>query len=100
MKAILSYETINKLDPNNKLAFFNIGYVNLVYLNKYSEGVTYFTKAINLDANYTDAWYNRGYCYELLKDKTKASSDYQQVLKLKVNDPKAIEGMNRLDKLK
>ncbi len=98
-KAILCYETINKLDPNNKLAFYNIGYVNLVYLNKYAKGVEYFTKAIGLDPNYIDAWYNRAYCYELLRDKEKATSDYQQVLKLKVNDPKAIEGMNRLDKL-
>ncbi len=99
-KAILAYETINKLDPSNKLAFFNIGYVNLVYLNKYAEGVTYFSKAIALDSRYTDAWYNRGYCYELLKDKEKAGNDYQQVLKLNVNDPKAVEGMNRLDKLR
>lgn len=99
-KAIQAYETINKLDPKNKLAFYNIGYVNLVYLNKYAEGAGYFTKAINLDPNYPDAFYNRGYCYELLKDKEKAKNDYQQVLKLKVNDAKAIEALNRLDKLK
>ncbi|MFZ4546610.1 MAG: tetratricopeptide repeat protein [Bacteroidales bacterium] len=98
-KAILSYEEIIKLDTKNKLAFYNIGYVNLVYLNKYTQGAEYFSKAIALDSGYTDAWYNRGLCYELLKDKEKATNDYQQVLKLKVNDPKAIEGMNRLDKL-
>ena len=98
-KAILSYKEIIKLDSNNKLAFYNIGYVNLVYLNKYSEGAESFTKAIELDPNYIDAWYNRGLCYELLKDKQKATNDYQQILKLKVNDLKAIEGMNRLDKL-
>jgi len=98
-KAVQSYETINKLDPANKFAFYNIGYVNLVYLNKYSNGITFFTKAIELDPEYTDAWYNRGYCYELLKENEKARSDYQQVLKIKVNDPKAVEGMNRLDKL-
>lgn len=98
-KAIQSYESIIKIEPDNKLAYYNIGYVNLVYLNKYSEGVSSFTKALALDSNYIDAWYNRGYCYELLKDKQEARSDYEQVLKLKVNDPKAVEGMNRLDKL-
>jgi tetratricopeptide (TPR) repeat protein len=99
-KAILSYKTINTLDPNNKLAYYNVGYVNLVYLSKYSEGVIYFTKAINLDPIYSDAFYNRAYCYELLKEKEEARADYQQVLKLKVNDTKAIDGMNRIDKMR
>lgn len=98
-KAIESYKVINKLDPNNKLAFYNIGYVNLVFLQKYADGAEYFSKAIQLDPDYIDAWFNRGYCYELLKDKEKARADYEQVLKMKVNDPKAVEGMNRLDKL-
>ncbi len=98
-KAIKSYEEINRIDPLNKLAFYNIGYINLVYLDKYSEGVTYFTKAIDLDPAYTDAWYNRGYCFELMKNKEEARSNYQQVLKLKENDTKAIDGMNRLDKM-
>jgi tetratricopeptide (TPR) repeat protein len=99
-KAILAYEAINKLNPKNKLALYNIGYVNLVYLNKFDEGITYFTKAITLDSGYADAFFNRGYCYELLKNKEKAKSDYEQVLKLRTNDPKTIEAMNRLDKLK
>lgn len=99
VKAIQAYESIIKLDSNNKLAFFNIGYVNLVYLNDYSNGAKYFSKAIARDPEYTDAWYNRGYCFELLKDTEKARSDYQQVLKIKVNDPKAVEGLNRLDKM-
>jgi tetratricopeptide (TPR) repeat protein len=98
-KAIQAYETIIKLDPAHKHAFYNIGYVNLVILNNYPKGAEYFSKAIALDPNYTDAWYNRGYCYELLKDYDKARSDYRQVLKIKVNDPKAVEGMNRIDKL-
>jgi tetratricopeptide (TPR) repeat protein len=99
-KAIQSYEAINKLNPYNKLAFYNIGYVNLVYLNDYAKAVTYFTKALNLDPKYTDAFYNRGYCYELMKETDNARNDYQEILKLKVNDPKAIEALNRLDKTK
>jgi tetratricopeptide (TPR) repeat protein len=99
-KAIESYEMILKLDSSNKLAIYNIGYVNLVYLNKYSEGANWFTKVIKIDPDYSDALFNRGYCFELLKEKEKARLDYMQVLKLNVNDPKAIEGLNRLDKLK
>ena len=99
-KAIQTYEELIKVNPGNILAYYNIGYVNLVYLSDYAEGVTFFTKAIELDPEYTDAWYNRGFCYELLKEKEKSKNDYQQVLIIKPNDPKAVEGMNRLDKLK
>jgi tetratricopeptide (TPR) repeat protein len=99
-KAIQSYESIIKLDSTYKEAYYNIGYVNLVYREKFHDGIEYFDKAIKLDSVYSDAYFNRGYCYELLKMKTEARRDYQKVLSLNTNDQKAVDGMNRLDKLK
>lgn len=96
-KAIKSYETIVQHDPKNKLAHYNTGYVNLVYLNNYSKAVLAFSKAIEQDSLYADAWFNRGYSFELQGELEKAAKDYQTVLKLKTNDTKAIEGLNRLD---
>ncbi len=97
-KALEIYGSMLKLNPTNKLALYNSGYVNLVYMQKYSVGADFFSKAIASDSTYTEAWYNRGYCYELAGDPAKARIDYEKVLKLKTNDIKAAQGLNRLDK--
>ncbi|MBK7211884.1 MAG: tetratricopeptide repeat protein [Bacteroidales bacterium] len=99
-RALESYARMLKLEPGNKLALYNTGYVNLVYLQKYSAGAEFFTKAIAVDSVYSDAFFNRGYCYELSGDLANARKDYESVLKINTNDQKAIEGLNRLDKLK
>jgi len=98
-KAIDSYNSILKIDSTNKLATYNIGYVNLVYKSDYKKAETSFAKTVKLDSLYADAWYNLGYSKELQNNYTSARNNYKQVLKLRVNDPKAIEALNRLDKL-
>jgi len=91
------YFDIIKKDPNYKFAYYNLGYIHLVYLEVYTESVKYFTKAIAIDPNYVEAYYNRGYAYELRGDITNARMDYEMALQLRTNYPLAIEGLNRLD---
>jgi tetratricopeptide (TPR) repeat protein len=99
-KALNSYAAMLKLDPGNKLALYNSGYVNLVYLQKFKAGIDFFSKAISVDSLYVEAYYNRGYCYELSGDVLNARNDYEKVLAIKTNDPKAVQGLNRLEKIK
>lgn len=96
-KALGTYGEILLINPTYKLAHYNKGYVFLVYKNDYLQAIESFTKAIELDAAYVDAIYNRGLSYELLGDKKAARTEYEKVLRLKVNDDKTIEGLNRLD---
>ena len=98
-KAIGTYEVLSKLDTTFRDAPYNIGYINLVYLQNFEKAVEYFTKAIVRDSGYADSWYNRGLSYEQMKEYQKAYDDYQKALKLKVNYDKAVQGLNRLDKL-
>ncbi len=98
-KAIEKYTTITQIDPKYKTAYYNMGYIHLVYLRVYDVAIKYFTEAIKSDANYAEAWYNRGYCYELLGNISFARTDYQQALKVRINYQKAIDGLNRLDKI-
>jgi tetratricopeptide (TPR) repeat protein len=97
-KAIEIYFDIIDRKPDYKYAYYNLGYIHLVYLEVYTEAVKYFTQAISIDPNYVEAYYNRGYAYELRGDITNARLDYQMALQLKTNYPKAIEGLNRLDR--
>ncbi len=82
------------------MAHYNKGYVHLVYKEEYAEAVSAFSRAIEIDNEYTDAYYNRGFAYELMGDLAGARKDYERVLRMKVNDDKAVEGLNRLDALK
>jgi tetratricopeptide (TPR) repeat protein len=98
-KAIEKYTMITQIDPKNKQSYYNLGYIHLVYLRVYDVAVKYFTNAIQCDPNYAEAFYNRGYCYELLGNINFARADYQQAIKIKTNYQRAIDGMNRLDKI-
>ena len=97
-KALDKYTEILKIDPENTLAYYNTGYVYLVYLNEFEKAIMYFSNAIEISPSYSDAYYNRGYCYELLNDFVNARKDFQKTLELVTNHKKAIEGLNRIDK--
>ena len=98
-EALNAYTKIIQLEPKNKYAHYNMGYIHLVYLKVYDMAIKHFTNAIKCDPNYAEAFYNRGYSYELLGDIGNAREDYKEALRIKVNYQRAIEGMNRLDKL-
>lgn len=96
-KALGTYGEILLLDPEYKIAHYNKGYVFLVYKTDYLQAIESFSKAIELDADYADAYYNRGLSYELLGDLKAARTEYEKVLRLRVNDERTINGLNRLD---
>ncbi len=96
-KAIETYHNLLAIAPDFKDALFNLGYVNLVYTSDYAAAIDYFTRAITVDSRYTDAYFNRGYSYELSGDKVNARKDYQKALELLPNYDRAIDGLNRLD---
>lgn len=97
-EALKQYDAILTINPKNKYAWFNQGYIHLVYLKNYSRAVELFTRALEIDSTYTDALYNRGLSYEMMGDKTRARQDYKRVLKQKENHPDAIKRLNALDK--
>jgi len=97
-KALEKYRMILQLEPQNKYAIHNMGWVYLVGEKKYEEAVAFFTKAIELDTTYIEAVFNRGLSFENLKKYDKARQDYMYSLHLQHNYPLALEGLNRLDR--
>lgn len=98
-EAIDSYEKLLAIAPDFKHAHYNLGYINLVYVNDFEKAIHYFTEAISLDPVYTDAYFNRGYSYELMGDFANARKDYLKALDIVPNYERSIDGLNRLDKL-
>jgi tetratricopeptide (TPR) repeat protein len=97
-RAVVVYHNLAKSDTAFREAPYNLGYIHLVYLQDFTKAIGYFTDAIKRDPNFYQAFYNRGYAFELTKNYSKAREDYQKTLKIEVNYQKAIEGLNRLDK--
>jgi tetratricopeptide (TPR) repeat protein len=89
-----------KSDSTFRNAPYNTGYIYLVYRNDFPKAADYFSKAIEVDPAYFEAWFNRGYANELMGKYDQAVSDYKKALQIQVNYPKAIDGLNRIDALR
>jgi tetratricopeptide (TPR) repeat protein len=96
-EAIDAYNNILAFEPDYVLAKYNLGYIHLVFLREFEAAAGYFAEVIRQMPDNYDAWYNRGYSYELLGETTKARNDYQKTLQIKTNYRRAIDGLNRLD---
>ncbi len=96
--ALQQYEYIStKIDSTQADPYFNHGYIEMVYRANYAEAAKWFGKAIYWNPSYADAWYNRGFSYELDGQLSKAKSDYQKAMELQPNFPLAIKGLNRIE---
>ena len=94
--ALVQYDALLAIDPK-KNAWFNIGYINLVYLQNYKTAIDKFSKAIECDPGYAEAFYNRGLAYEELKQYKNAEEDYKKALKIRTNYENAITALNRIE---
>tara|TARA_B100002003_G_C14135101_1_gene545823 strand:+ start:428 stop:2203 length:1776 start_codon:yes stop_codon:yes gene_type:complete len=89
-KAAVDYTKAINLDPEKRNALQNLYKANEKYskgiryynLNQYSRAEAYYSKAIELNPKYTDAYYNRARAYEKLKQYDKAEADYNKTIEL------------------
>lgn len=97
-KAIQDYTSIIKINPGNKSAHFNLGYLHQVHLKVYAEAVKHFTRAIEVDGQYAEAYLNRGLCFESMGDIGGAKKDFEAALLHRPGYRLAQEGMGRVSK--
>jgi len=98
--AIEQYHNLISIDPRSYPAYNNLGFIALNFEDNYEEAVRYFSKAIEIDSLYDQAWCNRGIAYELLEEWTRARADFLQCRKINPNNENAIKELNRLDAMK
>jgi len=94
------YQNLIVLDSKSYPAYNNLGYIALVYEDNYPEAVRYFSKAIEIDSLYDQAWCNRGVAFFYLKEWQQARADFLQCRKINPNNEGAIDELNRLDAMK
>ncbi|MDQ3052010.1 MAG: tetratricopeptide repeat protein [Bacteroidota bacterium] len=95
-KAIQDYTTIVQLNPQNKNAHFNLGYIHQIYLKVYPEAIKHYAQAILADPRYAEAYYNRALCLEAVGNKQDAATDFKIALNVRPGYTVAEEGLNRV----
>jgi tetratricopeptide (TPR) repeat protein len=88
---------IYEIDSVSADPFYNLGYINLIYRADFDKAIDYFTRAIQKAPEYVEAWYNRGFSYEVMGKLKLARENYERSLLIETNYPLSIKGLNRLD---
>lgn len=95
-EALLHYDTLLMLQPNNAIVLYNIGYVNFVYLENNEVALDYFNRSLQMKPNYLDAYYNKGRVLEQMGRYAQAEEIYKDILKNYPNYQLAVDGLNRI----
>lgn len=95
-EAIACYDQIISIDANAAIAYYNKGFIYLVYQKNYSQAVSEFTKAIEKNPQYAEAFYNRGLSYEYLRKNKEALADYNQALAINPTFDLAAKGKSKV----
>ena len=93
--ALSDYKKVIDKNMNYYQCYYNVGYINFEtgYLK---EAIHNFDLCVRMMNDYLPAYYMRGLCYEMLKDKENAKLNYEFVLKYSPQYQLAIEGMKRI----
>lgn len=95
-RAIQDYTQILKINPRNKNAHYNLGYLHYTYLKVYNQAIKHYDDAIAADPNYAEAYYSRGLCYEAVGNIGAAKMDYEKSLQLRPGYELPLLGMKRI----
>ncbi len=98
-EAIATYQKILEIGEYRE-PYFNLGYIHQVHLKDYKVAVENYTKAIEIEPGYIDAYYNRGLSYEQLDMISEAEKDLGLALKLSPEYTNAALALERVLKQK
>lgn len=95
-EAIKEYEAILVNNKSCENCYYNLGAIYLEIKNDPKKALEQFTKAIEINPNYVEAYFARGYTYTKLKDKESAKADYNMCLKIQPNYDAAVQELNNM----
>lgn len=95
--AIREYKSATTRISNCDQCYYNLGAIYLEVKKDYRPALEAFSKAIELNPNYLEAYFARGFTYSRMNDVPSARADYNMCLKLQPNYELAIEGLNNLN---
>ncbi|MCZ4410182.1 tetratricopeptide repeat protein [Cryomorphaceae bacterium 1068] len=91
-----TYFEMLRADPNNVLAYYNLGYLYLTEYLAFDTAVAYFDSAVVVRPDYVEAIYNRGLAYEEQELYGEAETSYREALSINPQYDLAARGLSRL----
>ncbi|MFK7757878.1 MAG: tetratricopeptide repeat protein [Flavobacteriales bacterium] len=99
-RAMKRYDEILAIDDQSFPAYFNQGYLLLVHADMYPEAVEKFTKALEHNPDYIEAYHNRGLSYKNMGKYELARADFSKVLELNPDLTQTAIELSELDKIR
>ena len=90
------YKKMLDINPQSADALHNMGYIASIYHADAESSIDYFTRAIEADNRYVEAFVNRGLAYETIGNRAAARADYEEALRLNAQFQPAIDGLKRI----
>lgn len=99
-EALANYRKLSTIGDNfyESRGNFHLGHLKQRTTNEVDSALYFYSKAIDLDKEYVEAYHNRGMCYELKKDNQSAKQEYLEALKYNKEFQLSIDAYNRLAK--
>jgi tetratricopeptide (TPR) repeat protein len=99
-ESILLYENLLTVNKDDEHALYNLGAIYLDRKKETKKAIDYFSKAVTVNPKYTEAYFARGVCFQLLKDKNSALADFNMSLQITPNYEPSVEALNEMEKKK
>lgn len=95
-ECIFHYKKALEIYPDYTVSNNNIGSIYFTFLGDFNTALPYFKRAVQLDSNYLEAYYNLAYTYEKLGMPDSAVLNFEKVLTIKPTYVQAYERMNSI----
>ncbi len=94
------YRKITTVAPEYYTAWYNQGYIKLVYEAEYDSATYFFQKTVDLMPTYVEAWHNLGLSEQARGKNREAIKAFKEALKINPDFDKAQKEINNILKMK
>lgn len=91
-----TYQKLLQADPNNVLAYYNLGYLHLTEYLNFDTAALYFDSVLTVQPDYVEAMYNKGLAYEEMELYGEAETAYRNALSINPQYDPAAKGLSRI----
>jgi len=91
-----TYQKLLQADPNNVLAYYNLGYLYLTEYLAFDTAAAYFDSAAAVKPDYVEAIYNKGLAMEEMGEFGRAETAYRNALSIDPQYDLAAKGLSRI----